>query len=93
MRERLSYEYQLHKELIFVNNIIFNKKYIKKEKIKEMNAYFEELDQINIEYNIKKEKFMKEYYFLVSDISQRLNTMINEKLNEVKILQEKNHGI
>ena len=93
MKERLSYEHQLHKELIFVNNIIFNKKYIKKEKIKEMNAYFEELDQINIEYNIKKEKFMKEYYFLVSDISQRLNTMINEKLNEVKILQEKNHGI
>ena len=93
MRERLSYEHQLHKELIFVNNIIFNKKYIKIEKIKEMNAYFEELDQINIEYNIKKEKFMKEYYFLVSDISQRLNTMINEKLNEVKILQEKNHGI
>ena len=93
MKERLSYEHQLHKELIFVNNIIFNKKYIKKEKIKEMNAYFEELDQINIEYNIKKEKFMKEYYFLVSAISQEHNTMINEKLNEVKILQEKNHGI
>ena len=93
MKERLSYEHQLHKELIFVNNIIFNKKYIKIEKIKEMNAYFEELDQINIEYNIKKEKFMKEYYFLVSAISQEHNTMINEKLNEVKILQEKNHGI
>jgi hypothetical protein len=84
MKERLSYEHQLHKELIFVNNIIYNKKYIKKEKIKEMNIFFDELDKLNDEYEKEKDNYMKEYFFMCSDISQEHNIIINEKLNEAK---------
>ena len=88
MKERLSYEHQLHKELIFVNNIIYNKKYIKKEKIKEMNIFFDELDKLNDEYEKEKDNYMKEYFFMCSDISQEHNIIINEKLNEAKHMQE-----
>ena len=88
MKERLSYEHQLHKELIFVNNIIYNKKIIKKDKIKEMNTFFDELDKLNDEYEKEKDNYMKEYFFMCSDISQEHNIIINEKLNEAKHMQE-----
>ena len=88
MKERLSYEHQLHKELIFVNNIIYNKKYIKKDKIKEMNIFFDELDKLNDEYDKEKDNYMKEYFFMCSDISHEHHIIINEKLNEAKHMQE-----
>ena len=88
MKERLGYEHQLHKELIFVNNIIYNKKIIKKDKIKEMNTFFDELDKLNGEYDKEKDNYMKEYFFKCSDISHEHHIIINEKLNEAKHLQE-----
>jgi hypothetical protein len=84
MKERLNYEQQLHNELIFVNNILYNKKYIKKDKIKEMDSFFEKLDKLKSEYEKKKENYMKQYYFKYAMVSQEHDMIISEKMNEVK---------
>ena len=89
-KERLNYEHQLHKELMFVNNIIYNKKFIKKEKIKEMNDFFDELDKLNAEYEMKKDNYTKEYHLIISNFSQTQNSIISEKLKEVKSFDNKN---
>ena len=89
-KERLNYEHQLHKELMFVNNIIYNKKFIKKEKIKEMNDFFDELDKLNTEYEMKKDNYTKEYHLIISNFSQTQNSIISEKLKEVKSFDNKN---
>ena len=89
-KERLNYEHQLHKELMFVNNIIYNKKFIKKEKIKEMNAFFDELDKLNAEYEMKKDNYTKEYHLILSNYSHTQNNIISEKLKEVKSFDNKN---
>ena len=83
-KEKLKYEHQLHKELIFVNNIIYNKKYIKKQKTKELDNFFKDLDKLKNEYENKIDNYKKKYYFKYNEVSQEENTIISEKLNETK---------
>ena len=88
MKERLNYENQLHNELVFVNNIIYNKKDIKKEKNKELNSLFVEQDKLRHKYEQKKAKCMKEFYLKLEQINLEYNNMVYEKLNESKNIQE-----
>ena len=88
MKERLDYEHQLHKELIFVNNIIYNKKYIKKDKIKEINIFYSELDKLNSEYEKRTENFKKKYYYLLEELSNEYTILLSDKLKEMKLIQE-----
>ena len=87
-KERLNYENQLQKELIFVNNIIFNKKYIKKEKNIELNKLYSEIDKVKNDYDFKKSNFLKEISNLFEEFSIEHNTIMSEKLNEVKQINE-----
>ena len=87
-KERLNYENQLQKELIFVNNIIFNKKYIKKEKNIELNKLYSEIDRVKNDYDFKKSNFLKEISNLFEEFSIEHNTIMSEKLNEVKQINE-----
>ena len=88
MKERLNYENQLHNELVFVNNIIYNKKDLKKEKNKELNSLFVEQDKLRHKYEQKKAKSMKEFYQKLENINLEYNNMVYEKLNESKNAQE-----
>ena len=88
MKERLNYENQLHNELVFVNNIIFNKKDIKKEKNKELNSLFVDLDKLRHKYEQKKAKCMKEFYLKLEKINLEYNNLVYEKINESKNIQE-----
>ena len=83
-KEKIKYEHQLHKEIIFVNNIIYNKKYIKKQKTKEIDNFFKELEKLKNEYENKIENYKKEYYYKYREVYQEQNTIISEKLNETK---------
>ena len=88
MKERLNYETQLHNELVFINNIIFNKKDLKKEKNKELNSLFVEQDKLRFKYEQKKAKCIKEFYLKLEKINLEYSNMVYEKLNESKNIQE-----
>ena len=88
MKERLNYETQLHNELVFINNIIFNKKDLKKVKNKELNSLFVEQDKLRFKYEQKKAKCIKEFYLKLEKINLEYSNMVYEKLNESKNIQE-----
>jgi hypothetical protein len=88
MKERLNYENQLHNELVFVNNIIYNKKDIKKEKNIKLNSIFVEQDKLRHKYEQKKAKCMKEFYLKLEQINLEYNNLVYEKINESKNIQE-----
>ena len=82
-KERLNYEQQLQKELIFVNNIIFNKKFFKKEKNKELNILYSEIEKIRSEYDDKKNMFMKDFHNRFQIFSLEQSNILSGKLNEI----------
>ena len=88
MKERLDYESQLHNELIFVNNMIYNRKFVKKEKNKEMNKIFIQLDKLRHEYEQKKNKCLKKFYSQLEQVNLEYDNLVYEKLNEAKKAQE-----
>ena len=88
MKERLDYENQLHNELIFVNNIIYNRKFVKKEKNKEMNKVFIQLDKLRHEYEQKKNKCLKKFYSILEQANLEYDNLVYKKLNEAKKVQE-----
>ena len=88
MKERLDYENQLHNELIFVNNIIFNRKFVKKEKNKEMNKIFIQLDKLRHEFEQKRNKCLKKFYSILEQANLEYDNLVYEKLNEAKKAQE-----
>ena len=88
MKERLEYENQLHNELIFVNNIIFNRKFVKKEKNKEMNKIFIQLDKLRHEFEQKRNKCLKKFYSILEQANLEYDNLVYEKLNEAKKAQE-----
>lgn len=82
-KERLNYENQLQKELIFVNNIIYNKKYFKKEKNKELNILYSEIDKIRSDFDFKKNIFMKDFHKRLEILSMEQDNILSEKINEI----------
>ena len=51
IKEKIKYEKQLHEEIIKVNNIIYNKKILKKEKEARLEQLFNEKCELKKEYN------------------------------------------
>ena len=88
LREKIKYENQLHRELIFVNNILIKKKCFKKEKSKEMNKLFIEIDKSKHEYNQKSSEYKKMYYFRMEQYTLQYDSLISEKLEEIKQINE-----
>ena len=88
MRERINYENQLHHELIFVNNIIINKKLNKKEKNEELNKLFIELNKLKSDFNQKSAEYTRMYHFRLEQYTFQYDSLVTEKLNEVKQINE-----
>ena len=61
-KEKIKYEKELHQKLLFINNLLFNKKYIKDEKKKLLDKIYEEKNKLIIDYNDKFSKDIKQYW-------------------------------
>ena len=84
IKERIKYETQLHDELLKVNNIIFDRKNIKEEKILKLKELFLEKTKLKQEYNEKYTKNRKSYWFKYDNYERhykRLITKSNIKAN------------
>ena len=62
MKEKLKYEKDLYQKLLFVNNLLFNKKFIKEEKKNELEGIYETKNRLMIDYNDKFNKDIKQYW-------------------------------
>ena len=88
MKEKLNYENRLHRELVFINNIILNKKLIKNEKNKEIKNIFTEKNRMETEVEKIKANYMKDYWILLEKYSNEQNNIASEKLIEIKQIEE-----
>ena len=97
IREKIKYENQLHDELLKVNNIIYEKKNLKKEKMMK-------LKQVCTEKNNLKRKYIEEctrnrdlYWIKYDNYEHHYNKLITEKntkiTKEVNRIKEKNNNI
>ena len=84
LSEKLKYETQLHNDLVFVNNIIYNKKGIKKEKLKQLEEIYKNKSDLKKEYDKKYNFFIKDYWLKYDEYDQRY-----KRLEEMFILQSK----
>jgi len=62
MKEKLKYEKDLYKKLLFVNNLLFSKKFIKEEKKNELEGIYETKNKLIIDYHDKFNKDIKQYW-------------------------------
>ena len=62
LSEKLKYETQLHNDILYVNNIIYNKKCLKKEKSKILEEMYLTKNNLIQEYEKKYNNYMKEYW-------------------------------
>ena len=61
-KEKIKYEKELHQKLLFINNLLFNKKYIKDEKKKLLDKLYETKNKLVLDYNEKNSKDIKLYW-------------------------------
>ncbi len=81
----VKYENQSYKDLIFVNNIILNKKGIKLEKSEEFNKICEKQNNLRLEYNEKYVDKMKLYEMKLDEYDHHY-----KKIRHTQELIEKN---
>ena len=62
LNEKLKYETQLHNDLLYVNNIIYNKKCLKKEKSIALEEMYITKNKLIQEYEQKYNNYIKEYW-------------------------------
>jgi len=62
MKEKLKYEKDLYQKLLFVNNLLFSKKFIKEEKKNELEGIYETKNKLIIDYHDKFNKDIKQYW-------------------------------
>ena len=62
MKEKLKYEKELHQKLLYINNLLFNKKYIKDEKKQKLEKIYDTKNKLVIDYNDKFSKDIKQYW-------------------------------
>ena len=62
MREKLKYEKDLYQKLLFINNLLFNKKFIKEEKKNELERIYETKNRLMNDYHDKFNKDIKQYW-------------------------------
>jgi hypothetical protein len=61
-KEKIKYEKELHQKLLFINNLLFNKKFIKEEKKKLLEKIYETKNKLMLDYNEKNTKDVKLYW-------------------------------
>ena len=61
-KEKIKYEKELHRKLLFINNLLFNKKFIKEEKKKLLEKIYETKNKLILDYNEKNTKDVKLYW-------------------------------
>ena len=61
-KEKLKYEKELYQKLLFINNLLFNKKFIKEEKKKLLEKIYETKNKLMLDYNEKNTKDVKLYW-------------------------------
>ena len=66
-KEKVKYEKDLHQKLLFINNLLFNKKYIKEEKKKKLELIYEESNILRMDYNDKFSKDIKKYLLMYDE--------------------------
>ncbi len=71
LTEKIKYESQLHNDLVFVNNIIYNKKCLKKDVVKKYEEVYKKKSQIKYEYDKKYNNLMKDYWSTYDEYDQR----------------------
>ena len=84
LKERLKYEKELHQKLFFINNLLFNKKFLKEEKKKLLDKIYEEKNKMIIDYNDKYSKDMKQYWLRYDEYDykfKRKAQIINPDIN------------
>ena len=86
--EKIKYENQLHNDLIFVNNIIYNKKCLKKEVLKTLEEVYKEHTNIKQEYDQKYNKLVKDYWSTYDEYEQRYRRFEEMYIQQAK--KEKN---
>jgi hypothetical protein len=91
MKEKLKYEKELHQKLFFLNNLLFNKKYIKEEKKKELDKLYEAKNKLIIEYNENFKIDIKQYWIRYDEYDynykkrkELLNTEMNKERKSMK---------
>ena len=62
LKEKIKYEKELHQKLLFINNLLFNKKIIKDEKKRILESIYEEKNKLLIDYNEKFNKDINQYW-------------------------------
>ena len=80
--EKVKYETQLHNDLVFVNNIIYNKKCLKKEKLKKLEEIYKNKTDLKKEYDNKYNYHVKDYWLKYDEYDLRYKQL------EVLILQQ-----
>ena len=98
-KEKIKYEKDLHQKLLFINNLLFNKKFMKEEKKKLLDLIYEEKNKLIVSYNEKFNKDIKQYWLRYDEYDysykkriEILNPNINinkEQLNKRKSLSNK----
>ena len=98
-KEKIKYEKDLHQKLLFINNLLFNKKFMKEEKKKLLDLKYEEKNKLIVSYNEKFNKDIKQYWLRYDEYDysykkriEILNPNINinkEQLNKRKSLSNK----
>ena len=62
LKEKIKYEKELHQKLLFINNLLFNKKIIKDEKKRILESIYEEKNKLLIDSNEKFNKDINQYW-------------------------------
>jgi len=62
MKEKLKYEKDLYQKLLFINNLLFNKKFLKEEKKNELEEIYETKNRLILDYHDKFNKDIKQYW-------------------------------
>ena len=61
-KEKLKYEKDLYQKLLHINNLLFNKKFIKEEKKNELEGIYETKNRLIVDYHDKFNKDIKQYW-------------------------------
>ena len=89
MKEKLKYEKELHQKLLFVNTLLFNKKFIKNEKKKELNIIYDKKNKFLIDYNNEFKKDIKQYLIKYNKYNFNLKKKIKFFSNETEQIIKK----
>ena len=71
LSEKIKYETQLHNDLIFVNNILYNKKCLKHEKLKKLELIYKNRSDLKYEYDKQYNYYVKDYWLKYDEYDQR----------------------